>query len=354
LNLLPASLRTVNLAGEALSPKLVQQLYEQEMVQRVFNLYGPTEDTTYSTYALMEKRLQSAPIGQGIANTEVYVLDQHLEPVPVGVAGEVFLGGQGLARGYLSRPEQTAERFVPHPHSQAPGKRLYRTGDLGRYLADGQLEYLGRRDHQVKLRGFRIELGEIEAALSGHESVAEAVVLVSGEQLVGCVRGASEHEVSTGELRRHLKQKLPEYMVPSLYVVVKELPLTANGKVDRRVLAEMAARADSGMSRGSYVAARSQTEEVVVEIWQQVLKVERVGVEDNFFELGGHSLLATRVMAMLMDAFKVDVPLRVIFETPTVAALAEVIDTLKREETHLPEQEILPISRDQFLTTLSI
>src|SRR6185295_15493875 len=161
------------------------------------NLYGPTEDTTYSTYALMEKRLQSAPIGQGIANTEVYVLDQRLEPVPVGVAGEVFLGGEGLARGYLSRPEQTAERFVPHPYSQAPGRRLYRTGDLGRYLADGQLEYLGRRDHQVKLRGFRIELGEIEAALSGHESVAEAVVLVTGEQLVGCVRGASEHEVST-------------------------------------------------------------------------------------------------------------------------------------------------------------
>ncbi|HET7286901.1 MAG TPA: phosphopantetheine-binding protein, partial [Pyrinomonadaceae bacterium] len=249
------------------------------------------------------------------------------------------------------RPEQTAERFVPHPYSQAPGKRLYRTGDLGRYLADGQLEYLGRRDHQVKLRGFRIELGEIEAALSGHESVAEAIVLVTGEQLVGCVRGT---EVNTSELRRYLKQKLPEYMVPSLYVVVKELPLTANGKVDRRALAEMAAQAESGMSRGGYVAARNPTEEVVVEIWQQVLKVERVGVEDNFFELGGHSLLATRVMAMLMDAFKVDVPLRVIFETPTVAALADVIDTLKREESHLPEQEILPISRDQFLTTLSI
>jgi amino acid adenylation domain-containing protein len=186
LNLLPASVQTINLAGEALSNKLVQQLYEQEMVQRVFNLYGPTEDTTYSTYALMEKgSKRPTPIGCGIANTDVYVLDQNLEPVPVGVAGEIYLGGQGLASGYLSAPEMTAERFVPHAFSEQPGRRLYRTGDLGRYAANGQLEFLGRRDHQVKLRGFRIELGEIEAALSGHESVEEAVVMVTGgEQLV--------------------------------------------------------------------------------------------------------------------------------------------------------------------------
>jgi len=352
LNLLPASVHTINLAGEALSNKLVQQLYEQEMVQRVFNLYGPTEDTTYSTYALMEKgSKRPTPIGCGIANTDVYVLDQNLEPVPLGVAGEIYLGGQGLARGYLSAPEMTAERFVPHPYSEQPGRRLYRTGDLGRYVADGQLEYLGRRDHQVKLRGFRIELGEIEAALSGHEAVEEAVVMVTGEQLVGCVRG---HEVSSTELRAFLKQKLPEYMVPGLYLLVKEFPLTANGKVDRGALAKLAAQAESLVSEVGYVAARTPTEEVVVEIWQQVLKVERVGVEDNFFDLGGHSLLATRVIAMLMDTFKVDVPLRAIFETPTVAAVADIIDTLQREESYLPEQEILPISRDQFLTTLNI
>ncbi|HET7287351.1 MAG TPA: amino acid adenylation domain-containing protein, partial [Pyrinomonadaceae bacterium] len=319
---------------------------------KLVNHYGPTENTVVATATIVEPTDDAGvmpPIGRGIANTEVYVLDQNMEPVPVGVAGEVFLGGESLARGYLSAPEQTVERFVPHPYSQAPGKRLYRTGDLGRYLADGQLEYLGRRDHQVKLRGFRIELGEIEAALSGHETVAEAVVLVTGEQLVGCVRGVSGGEVSTTELRRHLKQKLPEYMVPSLYVVVKELPLTANGKVDRRVLAELAAQAESAVNRGGYIAARNLTEEVVVEIWQQVLKVERVGVEDNFFELGGHSLLATRVMARVQASFQIDLPLRILFEEPTVAGLAANIEHARRAESGLQIAPIQHVSRDEEL-----
>ena len=360
LNLLPPCVRTINLAGEALSNNLVQQLYEHEVVQHVFNLYGPTEDTTYSTFALIEKGSQrSAPIGTPIANTEVYLLDKNYEPAPIGVAAELYLGGQGLARGYLNQPEMTAERFIPHPYSATTGGRLYRTGDLARYLADGELEFLGRRDQQVKLRGFRIELGEIEAALSGHEAVSEAVVIVTGsaeeQRLVGCVRGVNGQAVSSGELRRHLKQKLPEYMVPGSYVMVAEIPLTANGKVDGRALAELAARAEGGVvGRGGYVAARNPTEEVVAGIWEQVLGVERVGVEDNFFELGGHSLLATRVISLVVDAFKVEVPLRAIFEAPTVAALSDVIGALKSEETRMPEPEILPFSRERFRTTVTL
>ena len=322
---------------------------------KLVNHYGPTESTVVATataVAPMDEALTLPPIGRPIANTEVYLLDQNYEPVPIGVAAELYLGGQGLARGYLNQPEMTAERFIPHPYSAAAGGRLYRTGDLARYLADGELEFLGRRDQQVKLRGFRIELGEIEAALSGHEAVSEAVVIVTGsaeeQRLVGCVRGVNGQAVSSGELRRHLKQKLPEYMVPGSYVMVAEIPLTANGKVDGRALAELAARAEGGVvGRGGYVAARNPTEEVVAGIWEQVLGVARVGVEDNFFELGGHSLLATRVIARVQASFQVVVPLRALFEEPTVAGLAANIGNAARAESGLQIGPIQHVSRDE-------
>jgi acyl carrier protein len=267
-------------------------------------------------------------IGRPIANTRAYVLDRRMRAVPVGVAGEIYLGGAGLARGYLNRPELTAERFVPHPFSTEPGGRLYRTGDVGRYRADGELEYLGRADQQVKVRGFRIELGEIEATLSAHPQVRETVVVAlaseagSGDKrLVAYVVGEAGRTPRAGELREYLLGRLPDYMVPSAFVMLDALPLTPNGKVDRRALPAPDASRDA-LSAG-YVAPRSAAEQVMAELWSEVLGVERVGVQDNFFELGGHSLLATQVVSRTREALQCEVPLRKLFELPTVAGLVE-------------------------------
>ncbi|MFL6209204.1 MAG: amino acid adenylation domain-containing protein, partial [Pyrinomonadaceae bacterium] len=327
---LPPSVATVNLAGEPLKLALVEAVYEHETVGRVLNLYGPSEDTTYSTYVVLERGTNRAPtIGRPVANTQVYLLDRALQPVPVGVAGELYIGGAGLARGYLNRPELTAEKFVPNPFSAEPGQRLYRTGDVARYLAAGELEFLGRSDQQVKLRGFRIELGEVEAALVKHASVSEAVVLVraddGGDQrLVAYVVGAGAEHPSVGELRAHLKARLPEYMLPAVFVCLAELPLTPNGKVDRKALpAPDQARPES---EHPYVAPRTPVEEVLCALWAEILRVKRVGVEDNFFELGGHSLLATRLAARMREAFRVELPLRTLFERQTIAALAAEIE----------------------------
>jgi amino acid adenylation domain-containing protein len=355
LDLLPESVRTVNLAGEALSNKLVQQLYERGTVERVFNLYGPSEDTTYSTYALTRKGAErTPPIGRPIANTQVYLLDRHLRPVPTGVAGELYLGGEGLARAYFKRPALTAERFIPHPYSAEPGARLYRTGDLARYLPDGELEYLGRSDQQVKLRGFRIELGEIEAALGRHEAVREAAVVVASaaegrQRLVACVCPANG-AVGSGELRQYLKQRLPEYMIPGSYVAVEELPLTANGKLDRRALRGLAERAEAAAGAGEYVGASSPTEEVLAGSWEQVLGVERVGMHDDFFELGGHSLLATQVAAKVREAFRLEPPLRAFFEAPTVRTLAGLLDRMRGDETTRAHARpaLAPVARERF------
>jgi acyl carrier protein len=247
------------------------------------------------------------------------------QPVPVGVAGELHIGGAGLARGYWQRPELTAERFIPDPFGLTPGQRLYRTGDLVRYLEDGELEYLGRLDQQVKVRGHRIELGEIEAVLGQHERVRQSVVVaredVPGQkQLVAYVVSAGEQEVSAGELRSYLGEQLPEYMVPAFFVGLAELPLTLNGKVDRRALP--APEHTRAHSAESYVAARTPVEELLAAIWCEVLGVEQVGVHDNFFHLGGHSLLATQVSSRLRETFQVELPLRALFEYPSVAGLA--------------------------------
>ncbi len=325
---IPASVNTVALAGEPVQNQLVQRLYRQDTLQQVFNLYGPSEDTTYSTYALVKKGTsQSPPIGRPIANTQAYILDPHRQLVPIGVPGELHLSGVGLARGYFNRPELTDEKFIPNPYN--PGTRLYKTGDLVRYLPDGNIEYLGRIDHQVKIRGFRIELGEIEAGLSQHPDVYSAVVVaredvLGSPRLVAYIVPNPEATVSVGELRSFLKQQLPEYMIPSAFVMLEALPLTPNGKVDRWALpASDTARPEL---EKPFVAPRTEVEERLAAIWSEVLGLEQVGVCDNFFELGGHSLLATQIVSRLREAFGLELPLRRLFESPTVAELAESIE----------------------------
>jgi len=309
--------------GEALTRDLANQLLERR--PDVWNLYGPTETTIYSSgMVLREAGTGPVPIGRPLANTQIYVLDGGLLPVGVGIVGELYIGGVGLARGYLRRPGLTAERFVPSPFGV--GERLYRTGDLGRWRADGTLEYVGRVDHQVKVRGFRIELGEIDAALVQHASVRQAVTVARedgpGEKrLVGYVVPHEGLRPRVEELRAHLKQMLPDHMVPSALVVLGAFPLTPNGKVDRRALPAPQGRGEER----AYVAPRTPAEDVLASLLGDVLRLERVGVHDNFFELGGHSLLAMRLVARVRHTFGVDLPLRTLFEAPTAAQLATKI-----------------------------
>jgi amino acid adenylation domain-containing protein len=335
---IPASVRTVNLAGEALKLPLVQKIYEQPTINQVFNLYGPSEDTTYSTFTLVERGDTAAvTIGRPVANTQVHLLDASLQPVPRGVAGELCLSGDGLARGYLNRPELTAEKFIPNPFGAQPGARLYRTGDLARYRADGEIEYLGRVDHQVKLRGFRIELGEIETALTRYAGVREAVVVVredaSGDQrLVAYLAAQPPDAPHVNRLRDYLKEKLPHYMIPSTFVVLEALPLTPNGKVNRAALPEpVETRPELA---ATYVMPRTKAEAAIAAVWQEILRVEHVGINDNFFDLGGHSLLMVQAHAKLREFFEHH-QLSVIdlFKYPTVSALAKF---LTKEETDAP------------------
>jgi amino acid adenylation domain-containing protein len=323
----PSSVRTVNLAGEALQRNLVEQVYAVEQIKRVFNLYGPSEDTTYSTYEWVKSAAggDAVSIGRPIANTKVFVLDAALELVPMGVTGELYIGGQGHARGYLNRPELTAERFVPNPYSTGGGQRMYRTGDLARWNAEGSLDFLGRIDHQVKIRGYRIELGEIESELLEQSDIRQAVVVVHGsgteQRLVAYVVAEdSAAELNSGELRENLRKKLPTYMVPEVIVQLPELPLTFNGKVDRQKLPEPARGRDQG---AEYVSPRNAEEEILCGIFAEVLKLERSGINDDFFKMGGHSLLATLAVSRIRSTFGMEMPLSDLFEAPTVAGLAE-------------------------------
>jgi len=348
---IPASVRVVNLAGEALANSLVQQVYQQG-VQHVYNLYGPSEDTTYSTSALIASGAEGTPtIGRPIANTQVYLLDRNLEPVPVGVAGEIYIGGAGLARGYLRQPELTAEKFIPDPHGAEAGARLYRTGDLGRYRADGTLEFLGRRDQQVKVRGYRIEPAEIEAVLCRQEQVREAVVVVreqldGDKRLIAYVSPSEGSELEVEGLRRYLQERIPQYMMPAAIQVLERLPLTPNGKVDRKALPEVQWGAEAG---NDYVAPRTEVEELLVALWTELLPAERIGVEDDFFALGGHSLLATRLLSRLREMFGVEVSLRALFEESTVAGLASQVERARLEGRGLEAGPLTAVSREQGL-----
>ncbi len=341
---IPAQVQTVNLAGESLPNQIVEQLYKQENIERVYNLYGPSEDTTYSTFALIEKGTNTAPtIGRPISNSQIYILDQYLQPVPIDVAGEIYLGGDGLARGYLNRPELTTEKFIPHPFSNQPNARLYKTGDLARYLPDGNIEYIGRIDHQVKIRGFRIELGEIEAVLNAHPQIQQALVMPREEvpgnkRLVAYIVSADE-SLTSHQLREFLQQKLPEYMVPSAWVMLDQFPLTANGKIDRQALPAP----DGEITRADeYVAPRTPSEEIIANIFAQVLGVQKVGIHDNFFELGGHSLLATQLVSRLRRAFGVEIPLRAIFAAPTVVELNQTLTQLSHQGSQVSLPPIQP------------
>jgi non-ribosomal peptide synthetase component F len=325
---IPSSVMTVNLGGEAVPVGLAPQIYEGTNVERVLNMYGPTEDTTYSTCAWLPREADiTVPIGRPITNSKVYVLDAEMQQVPVGVTGDIYISGAGLARGYLTHPEWTAEKFIPNPFGDTPGDRLYRVGDLGKHRADGQLGYLGRNDFQVKVRGHRIELGEIETAFEEIEQIAQAVVMArekeQGEkELVAYLVISSE--IGDSEIREKLRNRLPDYMLPSIFVRMESLPLTPNGKIDRRALP--APTSSLRTNAGGYIAPASPLEELLADIWAQVLGLERIGVDDNFFARGGHSLLATQVVARMRTALNVDIPLPRIFETPTIAALAAWIE----------------------------
>jgi amino acid adenylation domain-containing protein len=326
---IPSTVRTLNLGGEALPNALAQGLYALPTVEKVGNLYGPTEDTTYSTYSLVKRGADRVLVGAPVANTRAYVVDAHLQPVPVGAEGELYLAGDGLSRGYASRPAMTAERFVPCPFG-APGGRMYRVMDRVRRRADGEIEYRGRIDFQVKVRGFRIELGEIESRLVEHPEVRAAVVLaredVPGDtRLVAYV--AADETVSVDVLRAHLAERLPAYMVPAAYVRLDALPQTPNGKVDRRALP-----APEGEAFGihGYEAPVGAMEEAVAAIWAEVVGVERVGRGDDFFELGGHSLLAVRVISRVRQALGVEVSLGDLFERSVLADFAHGLQTAAR------------------------
>jgi amino acid adenylation domain-containing protein len=336
------SLRWVIFGGEALDARWVRGWLGRPGAPTLVNMYGITETTVHVSYRRVEdadaEAVAGGVIGRRIPDLQVYVLDARMEPAPLGVSGELYIGGAGLARGYLSRPGLTAERFVPHPFSGEPGARLYRTGDVGRYRADGELEYLGRCDQQVKVRGFRIELGEIEATLGLHPGVKEALVLASGDggtdtrlvaYVVGVVGEGNGSAPRAGELREHLLTRLPEHMVPSAFVMMDQLPLTPNGKVDRRALPTPG----QGMATAeeTYVAPRTPVEEILCVIWSEVLGVERVGVEDNFFELGGDSIRSVRVLALAREK-GLQLSLQQLFQRQTISALASELELAQASE----------------------
>ncbi|HEX2205126.1 MAG TPA: amino acid adenylation domain-containing protein [Longimicrobium sp.] len=340
---IPPSVRTLNLGGEPLPPDLARALHETGTVTRVLNLYGPTEDTTYTTAAEVGADGR-VTLGWPAAETRLYVLDAGLRPVPEGVAGELWISGGKLARGYLGRPGLTAERFLPDPHG-APGSRMYRVMDRARVTGDGQLEYLGRTDHQVKVRGFRVEPGEIEAALRAHPAVDEAVVVLRADgngqgRLAGYV--VAREEVAGAELKAFLRRTLPEHMGPSWLVRLDALPRLPNGKVDRASLP--APRAEEGDAAG-FVAARTPVEELVAALWGDALGVERVGAEDDFFDLGGHSLLAAQVVSRLREALGAPLTVRDLFEAPTVAGLARRAEDARRGGAADPAPPVLPAPR---------
>ncbi|RIK32674.1 MAG: non-ribosomal peptide synthetase [Anaerolineae bacterium] len=315
--------------GEAMSKDLAEWLTSH--VGSVWNMYGPTETTVWSTICAITAETQAITIGRPIANTQIYILDDNLEPTPIGVAGELYIAGDGVARGYLNQPDLTAERFLSDPFSNAPGARMYKTGDQARYLANGQIDFLGRADFQVKIRGFRIELGEIEAVLNSHPNIRQAVVVAredkpGDKRLAAYLISQTEYRPDVGELRQFIKLKLPEYMIPSSFMFLEEFPMTPNRKVNRKSLP--APVVHQGESKRSLTLPRNEVEKAIADLWTSVLGISDLDIYDNFFDLGGHSLLATRVIARIRDQYQIDLPLRVIFVTPTIAEIAEAVSTI--------------------------
>ena len=359
---LPRSARTVNLAGEALRRELVQRIFELGTVTQVYDLYGPSETTTYSTFTL---RTADGPttIGRPIANTQIYILDDFLQPVPVGVAGELYIGGDGVTRGYWNKPEMTAERIVEDPFDVNVHARMYRTGDRARYMRDGHIEFLGRADQQVKIRGYRVELGEIEAVLSTHPGIKECAVITDEAshaevdlptlqlRLVAYYTTAV-HAPSVHELRTFLEKRFPNYMIPSGFIAIETMPVTPTGKVDRKTLP----KSDHELHHGIRVGVpTNEVQKLLLEIWGDVLQRKSIGPHDNFFELGGHSLLAVQIIGRLRKAFDREVPLRLLFDAPTVTDLSNQIERLLRKPQrrelpsidHLPRAGHVPLSLNQ-------
>jgi acyl carrier protein len=339
--------------------ELQRQFFASLPQVALHNLYGPTEASVDVTFweCRTESTLACVPIGLPIANIQIYLLDQDCNPVPVGVVGELFIAGTGLARGYIGRADLTAERFIANPFG-APGARMYRSGDLARYLPDGSIEYLGRNDFQVKLRGFRMELGEIEAALMKHSDVRDAVVIVRedapGEKrlvayLVADDGAEDDTELSAVNLRGRLFDILPEYMIPAAYVMLATLPLTLNGKLDRKALP---APEEQSFAKRIYEAPVGETEASIAAVWQEFLGVAQVGRQDHFFELGGHSLLATQVIGRIQQIFEIDIPLIAMFQYPGLAAFSDHLIMLKlsefsEEDIALLQEEIENFSEEE-------
>jgi amino acid adenylation domain-containing protein len=347
-------LRRLYCGGELLSRDLAERLSACLPRTELYNLYGPTEATIDALCGVRNTHpdRDRVPIGRPISNVQVYLLDAHLNAVPIGIAGELYLGGAGLARGYLDRPDLTSEKFLPNPFSNEPGARLYRTGDLCRYLPDGNIEFLGRVDHQVKIRGFRIEPGEIESVLGQHPGVQHAVVLAREDdpgkrRLVAYVMATENPPPAAHELRGFVRAKLPEYMVPSAFVFLEALPLTPNGKLNRKAL-PTPDQCSPELER-NFVVPRTAMEERIAEIWAQVLSLGKIGIHDNFFELGGHSLLAMQALSRLRQAFGSELSLRVFFDRPTVSALAEYLEQNPNNECGMEMPAMLPGAREKYV-----
>jgi amino acid adenylation domain-containing protein len=335
--------------GDVMQPGLAKNLISSSAW--VWNLYGPTETTIWSTKKQLKNETFPISIGRPIDNTQIFIVDQDRNLVPVGVYGELLIGGVGLARGYLNQPEMTAEKFIPHPFSSTPGDRLYRTGDFARFNRTGEIEFLGRKDNQVKLRGFRIELGEIEAALVTHSEIKDAVVITTKNhraemQLSAYIVLRNDSTLHLDEIRTFLGEKISDYMIPATILPVPSFPLTTSGKVDRNTLSTIVP--PSNFPKTPFVPPQTPDEKFLAEIWKSVMVVAEIGIHDNFFEIGGHSLLATRVIARIRKKYNIELPLKTIFQNPTIAEMALVIKAAEISETKLKQTSILQVSRDHF------
>jgi hypothetical protein len=336
------SVKYLLFGGEAVHPGTAAAVLESGGPARLVNAYGPAECTTFTSCYLVQEVARDAasvPIGKPVSNTHTYVLDRHMNLEPFGTMGHLYIGGEGLARGYWQRPELTAERYLPNPYGE-PGERMYCSGDLARWMQNGNLEFFGRADHQIKIRSFRVELGEIEVALLQHDGVRNCAVLMktgaSGKRLVAYVSG----EASADELKSYLKTKLPEYMVPGVYVMLPELPLSTNGKVDRRALPDPAPFKGQSVQDGA-LETITAIEELLVDIWTQILGATQIGVRDNFYDLGGESLLALRIVSRINKYFQTELSVRTLLEHPVLMDFAQKLRSISGR----PAEELEKIAK---------